>query len=217
MAVVYDGGIVIGCDTRVSTGTYISNRTSDKITPLSDNVFLARSGSAADTQLVSDNVRHIAEQHSITIGEDPEVKTVANFVMQLVYNNKNFNQGMGLTAAMVLAGWDKQEGGQVFAIPIGGSMVQVPWAVDGSGSTYIWGFIDGNYREGMTREETEEFIIKALALAMARDGSSGGMVRLVTVNKDGSTRRLVTHEELPPFFEELDLRNLRAGSGGVVL
>ena len=35
-------------------GTYISNRVSDKITPLADNAFLCRSGSAADTQLVSD-------------------------------------------------------------------------------------------------------------------------------------------------------------------
>jgi 20S proteasome alpha/beta subunit len=35
-------------------GTYVSNRTSDKITPLADNVFLCRSGSAADTQAVSD-------------------------------------------------------------------------------------------------------------------------------------------------------------------
>ncbi len=32
----------------------MSNRTSDKITPLADNVFLCRSGSAADTQAVSD-------------------------------------------------------------------------------------------------------------------------------------------------------------------
>ena len=46
IAVAYEGGIVIGCDTRVSIGNYINNRTSDKITPLADNVFLARSGYA---------------------------------------------------------------------------------------------------------------------------------------------------------------------------
>lgn len=35
-------------------GTYVSNRASDKITDLSDNVYLLRSGSAADTQAVAD-------------------------------------------------------------------------------------------------------------------------------------------------------------------
>ena len=54
VAVQYDGGVVLGADSRVSTGTYISNRASDKITPLTDYVFLLRSGSAADTQAVSD-------------------------------------------------------------------------------------------------------------------------------------------------------------------
>ena len=54
VACAYDGGVVLGADSRVSTGTYISNRASDKITPLCDSVYLLRSGSAADTQAVSD-------------------------------------------------------------------------------------------------------------------------------------------------------------------
>jgi hypothetical protein len=50
----YKGGVVIGADGRVSVGNYISNRASNKITPLTDNVFLLRSGSAPDTQAVAD-------------------------------------------------------------------------------------------------------------------------------------------------------------------
>ncbi len=54
VAVQYDGGVVLGADSRVSTGRYVSNRASDKLTPLHDHVWLLRSGSAADTQLVAD-------------------------------------------------------------------------------------------------------------------------------------------------------------------
>lgn len=54
VAVQYDDGVVVGADSRVSTGRYVSNRASDKLTPLSDYVWLLRSGSAADTQLVGD-------------------------------------------------------------------------------------------------------------------------------------------------------------------
>ena len=42
---------IAGADSRVSTGTYVSNRASDKITSLSDSIYLLRSGSAADTQV----------------------------------------------------------------------------------------------------------------------------------------------------------------------
>jgi 20S proteasome subunit beta 1 len=52
------GGVVLGADSRVSTGTYVANRTSDKIAQLSKHIFCARSGSAADTQAVADIVKY---------------------------------------------------------------------------------------------------------------------------------------------------------------
>eukprot|EP00955_Chlamydomonas_euryale_P107531 365776-Chlamydomonas_euryale.AAC.19 len=55
MACVYDGGVVLGADGRVSVGNYISNRSSNKIAPLAERVFLLRSGSAPDAQIVSDH------------------------------------------------------------------------------------------------------------------------------------------------------------------
>ncbi len=54
VAVSFDGGVVLGADSRVSTGNYVSNRASDKITCLADNVYMLRSGSAADTQAIAD-------------------------------------------------------------------------------------------------------------------------------------------------------------------
>lgn len=54
LAVTYRDGVVIGADSRVSMGQYISNRASCKLTLLSENVWLLRSGSAADAQAISD-------------------------------------------------------------------------------------------------------------------------------------------------------------------
>ena len=56
------GGVVLGADTRVSTGTYVANRVSDKIAPLSKHIFCARSGSAADTQAIADMVKYYLAQ-----------------------------------------------------------------------------------------------------------------------------------------------------------
>lgn len=53
-ACVFDGGVVMGADTRMTMGSYICNRACNKIAPLYDNVFLCRSGSAADCQIVSE-------------------------------------------------------------------------------------------------------------------------------------------------------------------
>lgn len=193
VAVEYSGGVVLGADSRVSTGTYVSNRASDKLTPLSDSIYLLRSGSAADTQAVSDYVRYFTEQHEMELKFDPKnpvrVKTVANLVKLMNYQNKH------LVGAMIVAGWDAQEQGQVYGCPIGGTIVREKWTIDGSGSTFIWGYLDAMYREGMTRKEAEEVVVNALALAMSRDGSSGGLIRLVTIDRDGVTRRMVTEND----------------------
>lgn len=83
--------------------------------------------------------------------------------------------------------------GQVYGCPIGGTIVREQWTTDGSGSTFIWGYLDSQFKEGMSRQEAESLVTHALALAMAKDGSSGGVIRLVTINEAGTTRRMI-HE-----------------------
>ena len=62
MAIPFEGGVVMGADSRVSTGTYVANRVSDKIAQLHDSIWCCRSGSAADTQAITDYVRHYLSQ-----------------------------------------------------------------------------------------------------------------------------------------------------------
>jgi 20S proteasome subunit beta 1 len=55
----------------------------------------------------------------------------------------------------------------------------------------------------MTREEAEALVVDALSLAMTRDASSGGVIRLVTIDKAGATRRYVGGADVPTWFEDL--------------
>ena len=42
MAAAYDGGVVLGADSRTSTGNYVANRVTDKLTQLTDKVAATR-------------------------------------------------------------------------------------------------------------------------------------------------------------------------------
>ena len=171
---------------------YISNRVSDKITGVDERIFVCRSGCAADTQAVSDYVTHYLNQHRMQYGQPPKVESAANVFNQLCYHNKNM-----LTAGIIVAGWDKHKGGQVFAIPVGGGLLPRPFAIGGSGSTYIYGFCDAYYRPGMNAQQCEEFVAKALCHAMARDGSSGGVIRTVRIDESGVERKMIPGNKLP--------------------
>ncbi len=92
--------------------------------------------------------------------------------------------------------------GSVYGIPLGGTLVKQPYATSGSGSTYIFGFCDANFKENMTKEEAEDFVVKALTLAMVRDGSSGGVVRMAVIDKQGVQRKMIPWTDLPKFYDK---------------
>jgi 20S proteasome subunit beta 1 len=63
-----------------------------------------------------------------------------------------------LTAGIIVAGWDKRKGGQVYCVPIGGMCIRQPISIGGSGSTYVYGYVDAHFKEGMARDECKKFV-----------------------------------------------------------
>lgn len=143
----------------------------DKLTQLTSTIYCCRSGSAADTQAIADIIKYYASLYELE-HDQTRVDVVANLVSDIVYQNKQ------LSAGIIVAGVDAQDGGSVYSIPLGGSLHKQPFAIGGSGSTFIYGYCDSKYKDGMSRQEAVEFVKSALELAMKRDGSSGGVVRI---------------------------------------
>ncbi|XP_044263678.1 proteasome subunit beta type-6 [Tribolium madens] len=196
MAAEFNGGVIIGADSRTTTGAYIANRVTDKLTKVTDHIYCCRSGSAADTQAIADIVAYHLSFHGMELGEEPLVETGAAIFRELCYNYRD-----SLMAGILVAGWDKRKGGQVYSIPIGGMCVRQQVSIGGSGSSYVYGYVDANYKPNMSKEDCVKFITHTLTLAMSRDGSSGGVVRLGIITEQGIERRVVLGDELPKFFE----------------
>lgn len=196
MAVSYDGGVIIGADSRTTTGSYIANRVTDKLTMIHDYIYCCRSGSAADTQAVADMVKYYLSLSAVTEGELPKVETAAALFQELCYSNKD-----SLSAGIIVAGWDEYDGPSVYAIPLGGSKHKLPFTIGGSGSTFIYGFCDSQFKENMTKEEAITFTRNAITLALTRDGSSGGVVRIASITKDGVERFVFSGDNLPKFYQ----------------
>ena len=51
-------------------------------------VFVCRSGSAADTQAITAYVQYYLHQHQMELNDETLVKTAASFATKLVYSNK---------------------------------------------------------------------------------------------------------------------------------
>ena len=192
MAVEFNGGVILAADSRTSTGDYVANRASRKISRLHDRIFVLRSGSAADTQALTAMVRNYLGQHAIELGDLPTVNTATNLMRIIAYNNKD-----NLMAGLIVAGWDESQGAQVYTIPLGGTKLRTPCAIGGSGSGYITALVDHLYRPNMTESEARDFCARCVSHAMARDGSSGGVIRIVTVTESDVKETIVYGRDLP--------------------
>ncbi len=55
----------------------------------------------------------------------------------------------------------------------------------------------------MSEAEAKAFIVKALSFAMARDASSGGCIRTVTIDSQGARRDFLPGSQVPVAYDEM--------------
>ncbi|ORY81558.1 20S proteasome subunit beta 1 [Protomyces lactucae-debilis] len=194
-ALKYDGGVILAADSRTTTGAYIANRVTDKLTQIHEKIWCCRSGSAADTQAIADILHYYLQMYEAQNGKPPSVKIAANMAAEMCYSNKD-----NLSAGLIVAGYDEKSKGEVYSIPLGGSLHKQDLALSGSGSSYIYGYCDANFRTGMTEQEAIDFLKQAIAHAMERDGSSGGVIRMATLSARGVERHFFADADIPAMW-----------------
>lgn len=174
---------------------HIDNLEKNQVAIPSTTCCICRSGSAADTQNLADAVRFQLLKRQILNRASSSILNVATLIKNILLNNE-------LQASLICAGYDQDKGGIIYSIDLGGTMMkQDDFACNGSGSGYILGHIDNvikrkrhlgqefSYKD-MTEEEAVAFVVESIGLAIQRDGSSGGVVRIFVITKDGKKELL---------------------------
>ncbi|EEA06460.1 proteasome subunit beta type 6 precursor, putative [Cryptosporidium muris RN66] len=185
-------GLILAADSRTSMGNMVVSRSARKITRITDKIFICRSGSASDTQTIVQYVRKLTADHELELGEEARVKSVASLARIICYQNKEY-----LTAGLIVAGVDPYDGFKIFQIALGGSMIEKSYALSGSGSAYIYSLLDATYHTNMDIDECKDFARRLVSHAIFRDSSSGGLIRMVIITKEGYQELVIPGEELP--------------------
>uniref|UniRef100_A0A8C6UAB6 proteasome endopeptidase complex n=1 Tax=Neogobius melanostomus TaxID=47308 RepID=A0A8C6UAB6_9GOBI len=186
-----------GVSTGVSKNNYVSSKTINKVIQVHDRIFCCMAGSLADAQAVLKAAKFHLSFHSVQMESQPQVIAAASVLKDLCYKNKD-----ELQAGFITAGWDRKKGPQIYVVSLGGMLISQQVTIGGSGSTYIYGYVDAKYRPDMSREECLQFATNALALAMGRDNVSGGVAHLVVITESGAEHIVVPGNKLPKFNDE---------------
>ena len=70
------------------------------------------------------------------------------------------------------------------------------------------GWCDDTWKDGMSREEAEAWVTRAISLAITMDSSSGGVIRLVTIDDKGCNKQMLEPYKHPMTYGELPVKRV---------
>jgi len=174
----FKGGVVMGADTRATSGETIAEKRCFKIHKITDNIYCCGSGTSADCDQVTTMTSSNMELHKLNTGRTPRVITACRQLSQHLF----YYQGH-VSAGLILGGVDPA-GSHVIQIHPYGSTAKLPYTTMGSGSLAAMSVLEDGWKPGMNEEQAKKLVRDAIASGILSDGYSGSQVDLVVITKE---------------------------------
>lgn len=101
-------------------------------------------------------------------------------------------------SSLIVCGWDKTNGAQIYAIPSGGAIIpRSRFYVAGSGGAVISGFLESSWKPNMTFQETRQLLLESIGLSVKLDSYSGGGIRLANICQEEMKEEFVGYDQIP--------------------
>jgi len=173
-------GVVLGNDRRATWGYTVTNKTTQKLFKITDNVGMAAYGLIGDFQFVSRVLKAQAALYELDANDKISTKSVAKLLSNMLYSRKM----APLYTSLIIAGVDK-EGPQVYTLDGLGSVIPEEFGATGTGMLLSMGILEADYKPDMSVEDGVKLVEKAIRNSIKRDAMSGNGIDLLIITKDG--------------------------------
>ncbi|KAI1717648.1 proteasome subunit domain-containing protein [Ditylenchus destructor] len=180
VAATYEGGIVLGGDSRATAGNIVADKFCMKVHKLTNSIYACGAGTAADLDQVCNMLSANMRLQELNSGRKARVITALRMAKQHLF------QYMGYIGAYLLVGGVDPTGTYLYDIAANGTTMAKPFAVQGSGSYSAISIMERHYKFGMTEAECKALVQQGLQAGMHGDNASGNTLNLVTIDKDGA-------------------------------
>jgi len=109
------------------------------------------------------------------------VKSAARLCSNILFNQRYFPYYVQI----IMAGYTKEEGSQIHNIDLFGSMTSEKFISTGSGSPVAYGYLESEYKDGMSVNEAYKVAMQAIAAAIRRNAGTGDSINVVIIDKNG--------------------------------
>ncbi|EAN77073.1 proteasome beta 2 subunit, putative [Trypanosoma equiperdum] len=188
VGVVFEGGVVLGADTRATEGSIVADKRCKKIHYMAPNIMCCGAGTAADTEAVTNMTAANLTLHRLGTGKQSRVSEALTLLKRHLYRYQGH-----VSAALVLGGVDV--GGAFLAtVAPHGSTDRLPFVAMGSGSIAAMAALETGYKENLTLEEAKQLVVSAIHKGIFNDPYSGTQVDLCVITK-AKTEMLIGYDK----------------------
>ncbi|MEM7816298.1 MAG: archaeal proteasome endopeptidase complex subunit beta [Candidatus Aenigmatarchaeota archaeon] len=171
--------VILAAETKSTMGNLVVSKEDKKIYAIDDKIAVTTSGSVGDLQQLIRIVK--AEINLYKLESSVTVNAAVTLISNILQSSRFFPYLVGL----IVGGYDSS-GARIFGIDAIGGITEDKYIASGSGSPLVYGILEKEYREDMSKEGAIKLAVEAIKAARERDVFSGGKrIDVAIITKDG--------------------------------
>ena len=186
LGITFDGGVVVGADHRATMGHFIANKSVQKLFKISDSVALTTAGLVGHAQSLSRTLAAELTLYELKHGKPMTVTGAATLTANILVGRPHYVQ-------LLIVGVD-ESGSSVYSIDSAGGSIPDSYCATGSGSPYMYGVLEDQFSEGMSKDDALKVAAKSLLASAQRDAASGNGMDLAVITAKGGFEQLSEDE-----------------------
>ena len=186
IGITFDGGVVVGADHRATMGHFIAKKSVKKLFDISDYVALTTAGLVGHAQSLSRTLSAELKLYELKQGKPMTVKGAATLTANILVGRPHYVQ-------LLIVGVDSS-GSSVYSIDSAGGSIPDVYCATGSGSPYMYGVLEDQFKLDMSEKEALRVAAKALLASAQRDAASGNGMDLAVITPESGYRQLSEDE-----------------------
>ena len=190
VALTVKDAVIMATERRVTMDHFIMHKDGKKLHQIDTHAAMTIAGLVGDAQVLVRYMSAELELYRLQKKVNMPIEAAATLLSNIL-NQSKFYPYM---VQILIAGVDKTS--HVFSVDAAGGSVEDVYASTGSGSPFVYGVLENDYKQGMSVNEGVELVIRGISAAKQRDSASGGIIDVGVIDKKSGFVQIPTDEVL---------------------
>jgi len=168
IGLVCKDGVVLATERRATAGSFISNKQTQKLFKIDENIGITIAGLVGDAQVLARYLKAEVSLYRLRRSAPLTAEGAATLLANILSGNRYYPY----YAWLILGGVDGK-GSHVFSVDPAGGCIEDKYVSVGSGQTIVYGLLEEGYSREMTTSDGIDLALRGLTVAMKRDSASG--------------------------------------------